>query len=67
MINFLQATQIQRGGESVSKVEETIEVLCDWIQVELKSDSCIEKSTVAAMVNALANLVASRYQPERCD
>lgn len=51
----------------MSKVDETIEALCDWIQVELKSDSCMERNVLAEMVNALANLIASRYQPEQHD
>lgn len=48
-------------------VEKTINALCEWIQAELKSDSCTEKTVLVEMVNALANLIAARYQPERDD
>ena len=48
-------------------VDNTISALCDWIQKELKSDSCTEKSVITEMVKALADLISSRYQPERRD
>ncbi len=51
----------------MDNVDKTINALCEWIQKELKSDSCTERSVLVEMVNALANLVASRYQPERDD
>ena len=57
-----------KGGEKeMSKVDKTINALCEWIQEELKADSCTEKSVVTEMVKALADLIASRYQPEQCD
>ena len=51
----------------MDNVDKTIDAICNWIQEELESDSCTEKSVLVGMVDALANLVSSRYQPERCD
>ncbi len=52
---------------TIDSVDKTIDALCRWIQTELESDSCTEKNVVEGMVNALANLVSSRYQPEQRD
>lgn len=44
----------------MEKVDKTIEALCDWIQVELKSDMSKEKGILPEMVKALAELVSAR-------
>ncbi len=43
----------------MDNVDKTIDAICNWIQKELKSDFCTEKSVLVEMVDALANLVAS--------
>ena len=45
----------------MEKVDKTIEVICDWIQEELKHTSNIEDSTILPeMTKALAGLVSAR-------
>ena len=51
----------------MDNVDKTIDVICTWIQKELESDSCTESDVLVRMVSALADLVASRYQPEQCN
>ena len=43
----------------MSKVEETIEVLCDWIQDQLGDGKCDTSHQVSEMVKALADLVSA--------
>lgn len=52
----------------MNKVDETIEVLCDWIQAQLVDDKCNTSHQVSEMVKALADLVsasASKRMSER--
>ncbi len=49
----------QRGGENVSKVEETIEVICDWIQEQLGDGKCDTSHQVSEMVKALADIMSA--------
>jgi len=56
-----------REVRETDNVDKTIDAICHWIQEELGSDSYTEKSILVGMVDALANLVASRFQPEQCD
>lgn len=65
---FIRNCEVELEGVSeINNVDKTIDALCSWIQRDLGSESCTEKSVLAEMVNALANLVSSRYQPEQHD
>lgn len=45
----------------MSKVDETIDAICDWIQVELKSPNAIQgNSIIPELTKALAELVSAR-------
>lgn len=43
----------------MNKVDETIEVLCDWIQKQLTDGKCDTSHQVSEMVKALAELVSA--------
>ena len=43
----------------MNKVNETIEVLCDWIQTQLANGKCDTSHQVSEMVKALAELVSA--------
>ncbi|EET60377.1 hypothetical protein BRYFOR_07573 [Marvinbryantia formatexigens DSM 14469] len=46
----------------MDKVDETIESICDWIQVQIKeSDGMYDGSVVPEMTKALAELVSARW------
>lgn len=44
----------------MKNVDKTIDAICKWIQGELKFDLSHEKSDVAEMIKALAELVSAR-------
>lgn len=44
----------------MENVDKTIDMLCNWIQEELKSDVGIENRILPEMVKALAELVSAR-------
>ena len=53
----------KRWGKTVEKVNETIEVLCDWIQTQLADGKCDASHQVSEMVKALAELVSVSAEP----
>ena len=44
----------------MNKVDETIEVLCDWIQAQLVDDKCDISHQVSEMTKALAALITAK-------
>lgn len=46
----------------MDKVDQTIGVLCDWIQRELGDDRYADHPQTAEMIKALAELVSARAQ-----
>lgn len=43
----------------MNKVNETIQMLCDWIQTQLSDGKCDTSHQVSEMVKALAELVSA--------
>lgn len=43
----------------MENVNETIKVICDWIQTQLADGKCDTSHQVSEMVNALAELVSA--------
>lgn len=46
----------------IEKVDETIEVLCEWVKKEILEDNCVFFGEVAEMTKALADLVSARAE-----
>ena len=55
----LDYVDIRIGGERMNKVNETIEVLCNWIQTQLADGKGDTSHQVSEMVKALAELVSA--------
>lgn len=44
------------------KVEETIGVICNWLQKEVSEENALVSEETVGMTNALANLVSARAE-----